>query len=464
MYRMLFLYGALLLGFEVFGQNTRAAQNILEDWYGQLEVMGQKLNIKFDINKEDEEYSALMEVPQQSDESFPVKDVKVKNDTLQLNMPMLNAAYKGKWSKEKEEVSGVFKQNGKELDLKLTRVPFEKSKRPQEPEAPFSYHAEEVEFHNKKDDLHLAGTLTLPKKGQRFPAVILITGSGAHNRDEEIFQHKPFMVIADYLTQHGIAVLRYDDRGVGKSGGKFSGSGIKDFSTDVEAAFDYLQTREEIDSDKIGLVGHSEGGVLAPMVAARNKDVAFLVLLAGTGVDGGEVLLKQLELMGASLGMDEETLKLQKKTNARAYDLLRQNKDSADTAEQLKAYVAEVEGKHPELFESEQEIAQYINQLMAMRDLVIHDPAKSLQNTDAPVLALNGAHDWQVDADQNLPAIKKALEKGGNKEITIKKLDSLNHLFQKSETGAVKEYGEIEQTFSPKALALIKDWVLNQVE
>lgn len=219
---------------------------------------------------------------------------------------------------------GTFNQGGMQISLKLTRDTVEKPKlnRPQEPRAPHPYYSEEVTFQNEKADITLAGTLTMPEKEGNYPAVILITGSGPQDRNEELVGHKPFLVIADHLTKNGVAVLRHDDRGFGKSTGDFSAATSADLATDVKSALEYLKTRKEIDSNKIGLIGHSEGGLIAPMVAVSSNDVNFIVLLAGTGIRGDKLLLMQQELIARASGNLEDKIQKAKTKNEDVFDIV----------------------------------------------------------------------------------------------------------------------------------------------
>jgi len=328
-----------------------------------------------------------------------------------------------------------------------------------------------VHFANKKGNFDLAGTLTMPNKTGVFPAVILITGSGPQNRDEEILDHKPFLVIADYLTRNGIAVLRFDDRGTNESKGDFKAATSMDFSTDVEAALDFLLNRKEIDKSKIGLIGHSEGGLIAPMVAVRRKEVGFIVLLAGPGISGKRILLSQEALIGRASGESEDVIRDMSSISNAAYDLIAgsQNLDTLKKAltayfsDRLKAdsTFAKAAGSEPGQF-----IAMQVKQLATpwMKYFIQYDPAPTLEKVKCPVLALDGSKDLQVPPEIDLAAIKTALEKGGNKEVTTVELPNLNHLFQECKTGSPSEYATIEQTFSPLALNEMTKWIISQVK
>jgi pimeloyl-ACP methyl ester carboxylesterase len=343
------------------------------------------------------------------------------------------------------------------------------AKRSQEPTKPYPYYSENITFENAHAKITLSGTLTLPAKEGSYPAVILITGSGPQNRDEEVAGHKPFLVISDYLTKKGIAVLRYDDRGFGQSTGDFKSGTSFDFSTDVESAVNYLKTRSEINQNKIGLVGHSDGGTIAPMVAAKSRDVAFIVLLAGPGIQGGKLLVMRQELMAKAMGLSDAEAQESIKWNEKTFKIVSRSKDPQTIKVDLTRYVKENPPNIPSRFippgmTREQFIAAGIDNLTSPWFIYIlnYDPAHTLEKVTCPVLALNGAKDAQVPSQENLTAISVALKKGGNENVTIKELPNLNHFFQECKTCSLMEYATLDQTFSPVALAEISNWVLKQ--
>ncbi len=311
----------------------------------------------------------------------------------------------------------------------------------------------------------------MPSEGKDFPAVVLISGSGPQDRDEALLGHKPFLVLSDHLTKQGIAVLRYDDRGTAESEGDFSAATSADFKTDVASAVDYLKSREEIDSKNIGLIGHSEGGIIAPMVAVESKDVAFIILMAGTGIRGDDLLLRQSELIGRASGMSDDQIKTTREFNQGAYDIVVNTVNEATIREDLKQYLEEAVTKNPDLatangLKEEVFVDQILGQLTSpwMSYFIKHDPSKVLQKVDCPVLAIVGEKDLQVPAKVNLEAIEEALKAGGNTNYTIKELPGLNHLFQEAKTGSPSEYAQIDQTISPDALELMSSWILEHVK
>ncbi len=328
--------------------------------------------------------------------------------------------------------------------------------RMQNPQKPYPYHEEEVKYNSMEPGISLAGTLTLPESGSPFPAVVLISGSGPQNRDEELLGHKPFLVLADYLTRRGIAVLRFDDRGVGGSSKATSKETSENFARDVLGGVSYLKTRKEINHDQIGLIGHSEGGLIAPMVAAGSPDISFIVMIAGTGVNGEEILNLQSELMMRAGGVPEEMIKENVRTQKMMIDILKSTTDKEAAKEKIKAALSNL--GEDEMKQVQARLDSFITPWM--RYFVTFDPKTALEKVRCPVLAIIGEMDLQVPPDQNLPEIKKALTAGSNKDFKTIELPGLNHLFQNCKTGSVAEYAQIEETISPKVLELISSWVL----
>jgi alpha/beta superfamily hydrolase len=442
-------------------------QDITGQWNGVLKVQGTQLRLVFNISKSVGGYTATMDSPDQNAKGIPITSTTFEKSKLNIVITNLRAEYSGELKGQK--ITGTFKQNGMEFPLDLSREEIQKQvvKRPQEPVKPYPYYEEDLTFQNVKENFTLSGTLTLPKKEGKFPAVILITGSGPQNRDEELMGHKPFLVLSDYLTKQGIAVLRYDDRGVGQSKGSFKNATTADFATDVESAVAYLKTRKEIIPSKIGLVGHSEGGNIAPMVAARNKDVCFIVLLAGTGIRGDKLLLLQQELIARAAGGKEKDINQTKAINTKAFDLILKSANDEILKADLRNFLTEELKKSPEDarpkgMTSEEFISMQLSQTTSpwMLSFIRYDPATALEKVKCPVLAVNGDKDLQVPSKVNLPAIENALKKGGNKQVTTKEFAGLNHLFQECKTGALSEYSEIEQTFAPVVMDEVAKWIL----
>lgn len=440
-----------------------SAQNITGDWFGTLKVQaGISIRIVFHITKTPNGFSSTMDSPDQGAHGIPVPSTAFNNPTLKLEIPAAKIVYTGELKDSK--ISGIFNQNGLSIPLNLSRTPETTIlKRPQEPVKPYPYYSEEVSFKNDKANVTLAGTLTLPKKAGKFPAVILITGSGAQNRDEEMLGHKPFLVISDYLTRNGIAVLRYDDRGTAKSTGDFHSGTTADFATDAESAFAYLQTRKEINAKEIGLIGHSEGGTIAPIVASRNKNIAFIVMLAGPGMQGNQLILLQKEKIDRMSKIPDSTIAKEKLILNNAYNIVMKS-FSSDTTLRLKILNFLKSQYGNDLSES---TANYMTTFIVNPWFIYFlklNPIPYLEKLNCPVLAMNGGIDLQVPAKENLEAIEAALKQGGNKNVTIKEFPGLNHLFQESATGLPSEYAKIEQTFSPKVLQYMTEWIKKQVD
>jgi pimeloyl-ACP methyl ester carboxylesterase len=439
-----------------------------EIWEGTLKAGVLDLRLVFHLFKQkDGSYTGTMDSPDQGATGLVLDEVTIKDNKTRLELKRLKMVFDGKRSRDGKEMAGDLKQVGQSYPLTLKRVAKAKeSRRPQTPRKPYPYREVEVRYENKKDGIKLAGTLTLPQGQGPFPAAILITGSGAQDRDETIFGHKPFLVLADYLTRRGIAVLRADDRGVGGSSGNVQDATSADFADDVRAGIEFLKNHNEINTAQIGLIGHSEGGIIAPLVAGRSRDVAFIVLLAGTGVRGDEILYLQGAAILKVLGADPARLARQKALQERMFAVVRQEKGKAVAEKKLRAAVADFIAKLGKEEKSEWKdqlpaLEGQINMLLTpwFRHFLDHDPLPALRRVTCPVLALNGEKDLQVDAKTNLHAIAAALKEAGNPDVTMRAFPNLNHLFQTCKTGAVSEYGVIEETLAPVVLETIAEWI-----
>ena len=453
----------LLLLFFILCPVLVTGQNIEGYWTGSIDVQGISLRLAFTINVSGDTLLTTMDSPDQEVFGIPVQSTYTNGDTLRFEMPNASIKYEGVLDSSGRYI-GMFNQGGMAFPLNLEKTEEKQlgNKRPQEPKKPYPYSEEMVVFLNETDGIKLAGTLTIPKEQASYPAVVLISGSGAQNRDEAILGHKPFLVLADHLTRNGIAVLRYDDRGTAESEGDFTSSTAYDFSKDAEAAFNYLKSRKEIDSNRIGLIGHSEGGMVAPMVAARNSEINFLVLLAGTGVRGDQIILQQSFLIGKASGIPEEELAKGREINKGAFDLVLDETidDSLDT-KLTQYFYSQDTSITDEGITVEQMVNKNVRTLNnpQIKYFIRYDPAPALKKVTCPVLALNGERDLQVDPNQNINAIRSALEEGGNRKVTTKVFPRLNHLFQECKTGNINEYGSIEQTISPEVLEEISNWI-----
>jgi uncharacterized protein len=449
--------------------NTLSAQDVTGDWFGLLKIQSMQINVVFHIKHDGNGLAGTMDSPDQGAKGLPMSAVQFGDSLLHVEMKNLNVVYDGKWLGDR--IEGLFKQNGMAIPLVFSR---EAAKmpvltRPQEPRKPSPYYSEDVKFENSNSGISLAGTLTLPQKTGKFPVVILISGSGQHNRDGEMLGHKPFLVLADHLTKKGIAVLRYDDRGVGKSTGNFASAITTDFASDVSAAISYLLTRPEIDAKKIGLIGHSEGGLVAPMVAVERKEVGFIVLLAGPALPGEEILAKQSWLIGKANGLSDSLLANGEVVNRKIYAALKKQGSDDDIKLEVTSVIEDAVtalpgAQQPPIDKRALFVSQKVSTVVTpwFRFFVSYDPAPTLSKLKCPVLALYGENDLQVPPKENAASIKTMLAKGKNKNFLVKELLGLNHLFQESKTGSPGEYGKIEQTFSPVAMTEISNWILLQ--
>ena len=427
-------------------------------WAGTLDAGGAKLRLLFHITNSPYGLVATMDSPDQGARRL-VATVSRTGSSLKLEIKQIAGTFEGTVDEGHTKIDGTWSQGAARLPLVLT--PAENAlriepRRPQNPVKPYPYRDEEVAYDNKTANITLAATLTLPPGPGPFPAVLLITGSGPQDRDEAILGHRPFLVLADYLTRRGIAVLRADDRGVGKSGGVFATSTTVDFAADAEAGVAYLRTRPEIDAKKIGLVGHSEGGVIAPLVASRNPAVAFIVMMAGSGVPGDEIIVAQTTLMSQVSGLRADQVEKNSALERQILKIVKEEKDDAALAVRLRDALRGT--VRPE------DMEQQIKALSApwYRYFLTYDPVPALKRVTCPVLAINGERDLQVPPKQNLPAIRKALESSGNTRVEVVELAGLNHLFQSAKTGLPGEYAQIEETISPVALELIAGWIKKQ--
>ncbi len=438
-------------------------------WEGKLELgAGLKLRLVFHVGKTaDGTLMAKMDSPDQGAKGLKVDSVSVTKTELKFELKAIKGEYEGKLNADGTEAEGTWTQLGNKFPLTLKKT--EKAtevRRPQTPKGPFPYRSIDATYMNKAGGVTLAGTLTEPEGAGPFPAVLFITGSGAQDRDENLFQHRPFFVLADALARRGVAALRVDDRGVGGSTGDTLTSKSEDTAGDVLAGIEFLKSRKEIDPARIGLIGHSEGGIIAPLVASRSKDVAFLVLMAGTGLPGDEIIYLQGRAILKGLGADEATLNRTTDLQRELFRIVRAEKDEkvADgkVREAFKAHLASLpEDQRKEAKASEGVIESRLKLVRTpwFRDFLDLDPRVALKKVTCPVLALIGEKDLQVPPKENLVEIEKALKSGGNTKFVVRELPGLNHLFQTCKTGNLSEYTEIEETIAPSALAAITDWV-----
>ncbi|MBC5861961.1 alpha/beta hydrolase family protein [Flavobacterium turcicum] len=418
------------------------AQEITGSWQGELDVPGMKLPLIFHIKKEGEKLISTLDSPKQGATNIPVSTTSYSADQLTLELPALGISYSGKVTNE--SINGTFKQGGMELPLILSKL-----NRSQTPKAPFSYKIEEVTFINSTDKNTLAGTLSEPNNfNKKEPILIMITGSGKQNRDSALFGHKPFAVIADDFAKKGIATLRLDDRGIGGSSKGSNDETSFNYATDINAAVLFLKAKG---FENIGLIGHSEGGMIAPIVASTSKDVKFLVLMAGPGQPINELLVLQNYLAGKLAGMSEEELQKSSQINRMIYDFIKNYKGTTFDSD-FDKFINSSSEKLPDDVKKQVTNAWF-------RYFIAFNPDEYVSKIKIPVLAINGSLDFQVPAKENLEAIKKSLTKAKNKNFETYEFQGMNHLFQECTTGAMSEYAEIEQTISPKVLDKISSWI-----
>lgn len=420
-------------------------------WYGVLNIQGMELKIVFHIKNGDNGYTADMDSPDQNAFGITVTSVNYENSMLRLTIAGAMIEYTAVYTGDR--LMGTFKQGGLSIPLNMSRRAFESSKRPQEPQKPFPYKSEDVLIVNRVDSIVLAGTLTLPLSGPVKAAVILISGSGIQNRDSEIMGHKPFLVLSDYLTKNGVAVLRYDDRGAGMSGGNPAIATTRDFATDARAALQYLREREELTKVKIGMIGHSEGGIIAPMIASEGNYADFMVLLAAPAMKGSEIILKQQRLIASGSGVGEQELDEYEKTSREMFLLIENNRDNPMLFEIVTDFIRKsVPGETESVIKSQARTV--VNPWMI--EFLLYDPLTAIQRSNIPALAINGTKDLQVPVE-NLEIIGDNY--GSKEKIKIVKVDGVNHLFQRSSTGLPSEYSKIEETFSESVIKIILDWI-----
>jgi pimeloyl-ACP methyl ester carboxylesterase len=428
-----------------------AAQDLVGEWHATLANATSELRLGLEITaKPGGGYEGRMISPDQSPAWLPLDNITLQDGRLTIAGSRIAGRFEGQWDAEHQAWVGQWTQ-GYVMPLVLLKGKAEPRLRPQTPKPPFPYRAEDVSF-GSAPGVRVAGTLTLPEGKGPFPAAILLNGSGAQDRDESFMGHKAFLLLADTLTRRGIAVLRTDDRGFGKSTGDFNAATGQDFVTDAQAGIAYLRGRREIDGKRIGLIGHSEGGIIAPLVAAADPQVAFAVLLGAPGVPSRELLAAQREAVGRTAGLPPEAIAQNEATWSRLEQALAAAPDLAQgQADAAKVLIATGMPADTANATVRQVASPWYKWFIA------YDPRPALAKLRIPVLAMNGEKDVQVSASQNLPAIREALK--ADPEATVIELPGLNHLFQTAPTGAPVEYARIEETMAPSALNMLADWV-----
>lgn len=463
----------------LFYSSIAICQSITGNWEGILDVQGTKLPIIFHIKKDSANLLlATFDSPNQKAFNLPCSSVEQKQDSLIISIKMISGKYEGMMSEDRKSLTGKWFQGNGSLPLEMKKTSdvatTKEVKRPQTPKPPFSYFSKDAVYATADKSVELGATFTYPmdKEMKKYPAVLLITGSGKQDRDETIFDHKSFAVIADYLTNHGIAVLRVDDRGTGKSTGNFATSTSADFAQDAMASINYLKTLPNVDTANIGIIGHSEGGMIAPMVAAADNKLRFIVLLAGPAVPVIDLMEQQSADVQKASGIPVADVELYRPLYKNMVTAILQQKDKASAikhatdvfnywqnktpADAVKNTTSVTDEKSKTTF-----ISSFVSQLQQpwMNYFMRFNPADYLRKVSCAVLAINGEKDIQVSPAENLAAIKKAIPKA-----TIKPMPGLNHLFQHCDACTVDEYATLEETFSPEVLQIIGDWVKQQIK
>ncbi|MHC4583807.1 MAG: alpha/beta hydrolase family protein [Planctomycetota bacterium] len=436
-------------------------QDILGSWMGILRVGDMELRIAYTIQEDqDGSLSATLHSLDEVVYDIPVNEILYEDNQLTLISETAQSTYEGRLVKGRNSVyfDGQWKQAGMSFDLDLRPVEeIPRPNRPQDPQPPFPYEQQEVVFENIPAGIQLAGTLTIPEGTGPFPVLVTISGSGSQDRNSNFFEHKPFWVIADYLARLGMAVLRYDDRGVGGSTNSETEATSADLAGDVQAAVTFLLDHQDIDPNRIGLIGHSEGGMIAPMVATEIEDIALIVLLAGPGVPGSKILLDQNEDIFRANGAPESVIETRLIYLRRIFEILQDYPDDEIAKEMIKQAFVQIFGSGSSQEELNSEAEAWTS--VWMRFFVLYDPGPTLAQVTCPVLALFCERDIQVDVNENLPVMESILAEAGHTDYLVHELPELNHLFQTAETGVIEEYAQIEETFSPIALDLIGAWI-----
>ena len=437
---------------------------------GSMKAIVQKIEVAFVELETGQLY--FNSITQKAGGFLATKETREDGEVI-FRVPAVQGVFSGRYQSEKKTtLKGQWTQGFVSLDLQLSKqavtndqlaaLKDRKLRRPQTPKRPFPYKIEQVNIDTPESDVTLAGTLTIPE-GMIKAAVVLVSGSGPQDRDETIFNHKPFWDIADHFARHGIATLRYDDRGVAESTGDFRKATTLDLANDAEAAFHFFMTRDDLKTKELGICGHSEGGLIAPLIAARNDEVDFVILMAAPGVDGQQIILSQGPLLMRAQGIPEPDITKQGKIQQVVLSIIRNNQQT--DKELIASKLREILGK------DEDNVSQVIATIQAstqqqatlwLQTFLKLDPRIALTKVTCPVLALNGTKDLQVDPVLNLPVIRDTLQNAGNRNVEVNVYPGLNHLFQACQTGLPAEYGTIEETFNIVPLRRMTSWILEQ--
>ncbi len=466
----------LLTIISLFAASAAIAQhNPVGTWKGVLNV-GKQLTVVFNIKEENKKLSATMDSPDQQVMDIACSDVYVQGDSLYILLEKFKSRYTGMFASD-GSIIGELDQNGRRSGLILKRGErIAGANRPQTPVPPFAYKSEDVIYNNKDKSIQYGATITIPNGNGPFPAIIMSTGSGQQNRDEELFGHKPFAVIADHLTKKGYIVLRVDDQGIGKTTGNPETATTADHAKDAMNGIEYLKSRKEVDKKKIGVMGHSEGGLIAEMVAAQSKDVNFIVLLAGPGINIINLMEEQNVPILKQARLSQEAIDAYLPLYNEVATIAVHAKGHNEAQEQIKTAITNWKAKtHPNIvlafgMTTDKAVDEMVKQFVGLYDapwwryFMGEDPAKYLEKLDCKVLALNGDKDQQVISGSNLEGMKRSLAKSKSPKYDVIEMKGLNHLFQKCTSCTIKEYGQLEETFAPEALTVIGDWLDKNVK
>lgn len=429
-------------------------------WQGAIEVSNMRMRLQMHVSRDEKgQLIASIDSLDQGVSGIPASQVSEKDNEFHFEMPAFQAQYHGTLNAAKNEIAGEWLQNdnAEKLSFRRSDKPLE-LRRPQNPLKPYPYAEEDVSFNSTTADVSLRGTLTMPRGSGPFPAIVLVGGSGPTDRDETTAGHKPFLVLADYLTRKGFAVLRYDKRGIAQSTGSYEAATLQQLAGDAQSAVAYLKSRKEVDPKRLGILGHSEGGILAAIVAKNSPDVNWLVLLATPASNGERTLLRQSELIARTGGLPEDQITRSQQFDRLAYAIVRQEKSRAAVETKLNDLV-EKSGLSASMPPAALQAQFRLMTTPWFRDFLDFEPQPLLEQLQCPVLAVNGDRDLQVDADNSVPLLRKAYEKSGNKDFTVLEIEGVNHLFQKAQSGSPALYGAIQETMAPEVLNAIGDWL-----
>jgi uncharacterized protein len=459
----------LLLFLSIIIAHT-SAQGLAGKWKGNFKVKHTKCKVFFNFIKTQEGYTAYLDCPEYKAKGFPISCIHIDKGILKMEVSFVRISFEGKVNPN--FISGTLTYQNKHYPMFLTRaVDATPEVKPiRESNFKYSFYTENISFTNPTAKISLAGTLILPKKTGNYPVVVLIPDRGEHNRDEEKLGHKPFQIIAEYLAMNGIGSLRYDDRGIGQSKGDFKSATTDDFSADAQCAIAYLRKRNEVNKNKIGIIGHGEGGLIASVIASMDKDIKYVALLASPGVKGDTLTILKNEQIARTNGRPEDEVRKLRDIYTKTFNIISSSSDWRIMKEDVTDYlnynfkkIEQSNGK-PAGMTYDQFIDMKVDELTNpwMLNYLKLDPVSALQEVKCPVLVLGAQKDLEVVPEVNIAAIQAALEKAQNNKVTVKILPDLNHNFQECKTGLPDEYPSINQIISTSLLEELSTWLVVQ--